>query len=40
MGSMTPLCCDPPETLTQGYYSNVDSLVIRTAPRRREYVPR
>ena len=26
---MGPLCCDQPETLTQGYYPRVDSMAIK-----------
>ena len=40
LGSTRPLCCDQPETLTQGYYPRVDSPVINAAPRRRELLPR
>ena len=40
LGSMRPLCCNQPETLTQGYYPRVDSMVINAAPRRREQLPR
>ena len=32
LGLMRPLCCDQPETLTQGYYPRVDSAVINAAP--------
>lgn len=30
---MGPLCCDQPETLTQGYYLRVDSPMINAVPR-------
>ena len=36
---MRPLCCDQPETPTQGYYPRVDSPVINAAPRRRVVTP-
>ena len=36
VGSMRPLCCNQPETLTQGYYPRVDSMVINAAPHRTE----
>ena len=36
---MRPLCCDQPETLTQGYYSRVDLPVINAAPHRRVATP-
>ena len=29
---MSYLCCDQPQTLTQGYYSRVDLLAINAAP--------
>ena len=34
LGLMRSLCYDQPETLTQGYYPHVDSMVINAAPRR------
>ena len=40
LGSMRPLCCDQPETLTQGCYSRVGSIKINAAPRRIEQLPR
>ena len=36
LGLMRPLCCDQPETLTQGYYPRVDSVAVNAAPRRRK----
>ena len=32
-----PLCCDQPDTLTQGYYPRVGSMATNAAPRSREY---
>ena len=40
MRLVRPLCCDQPETLTQGYYPRVDSIAINASPHRREQLPR
>lgn len=34
-GSVRPLCCDQPETVTHEHYFRIDSLAINAAPRRR-----